>query len=233
MNACVETRNWTYISACGWYRAPGLRRENFGVRTVTYTRHSISSLAVAGFIAVVLSAAPVGLGSDYAPEINSAFAKGGGGGGGGGASSGGGNAGGNAGSNGGGHAGSNGVGHTDHGNGNGYGHDNGHGNDDNESLDAEFTHNGHGSLSSALGNLNAAHASPTALANASETSMVGMLNAYAVAANLDDPSAVELQAQRGLLGAISNKSDETDLVDVEVVEEVNDLLNTEEPAPAE
>ena len=125
---------------------------------MTYTRHSISSLAVAGFIAVALSAAPVGLGSDYAPEIKSAFAKGGGGGAG------------SAGSNGGGHGGSNGVGHTDHGNGNGYGHDNGHGNDDNESLGAEFTHNGHGSLSSALGNLNAAHASPTALANASDAS---------------------------------------------------------------
>ncbi len=196
---------------------------------MTHVRHSISSLTIAGFIAVALSAAPVGFGSDYAPEIKSALAKGGGGG----ASSGGGNAGGNGGSNGGGHGGSNGVGHTDLGNGNGFGHDKGPGNDQ----DVNAAHNGHGNLSSALGNLNAAHASPTAMANASSNSMVGLIAIYAAEAE----TMTTAEAQEAL-GAISNKSsfdpsldggNGAEAVDAGVVAAVNELLDVDNAVAAE
>jgi len=188
---------------------------------VTHARHSISSLAVAGLVAVVLSAAPVGLGSDYAPEIKSAFAKGGGGGAGGG--------GGNAGGNGGGHGGSNGVGHSSHGNGNGFGHDKGPGNDH----DVDAASNNHGEKASALGNLNAAHASPTAMANASSNSTVGLIAAYAQAVKAGQITTTA-EAQQAL-GAISNKSsqdeelgvDAVDAVDAAVVAAVNELLGIE------
>ena len=172
---------------------------------MTHAPNSISSLAIAGLIAVALGAAPIGLDDNFTPEIKSAFAKGGG-------NSGGGNSGG-------GNNGNQGGGHANNGNGNGFGHDKGIGNGHNKGLDAESTHTNGGSLASALGNLNAAHASPTALANANPDSMVGLIAIYAAAAM--DMSPMGAQAA---LGAISNKSDELGLVDAEVVAEVNALL---------
>ena len=180
------------------------------------TGSSIGSLVFAGIIALSFSAVPVGLDHNFTPKIDAAFAKGGGGGGGG-----------NGGGNGGGHGGSHGGGHASHGNGNGLGHDKGHGNGHGKGHDAEGAHNGHGGKASALGNLNAAHASPTAMANASSKSMVGLIATYAAHAQ----TMTTVEAQQAL-GAISNKSShdselDADVVDAEVVAQVNAMLGVE------
>ena len=191
---------------------------------------SIGSLTIAGFITLGLGATPIGLSHDFTPEIKSAFAKGGGGGG-------------NGGGHGGGHANTGngnefdqdkgtGDGHDKgHGNGHdkghGHGHDKGHGHGHDKGHVVETAHHGHGSKSSALGNLNAAHASPTARANASPNSMVGLIAAYAAEAQ----TMTTAEAQEAL-GAISNKSSydaelDAEAVDAEVVAEVNEMLGVE------
>ncbi|MCZ6838348.1 MAG: hypothetical protein O7G13_03640, partial [Alphaproteobacteria bacterium] len=124
----------------------------------------------------------------------------------------------------------NGVGHSNHGNGNGFGHDKGAGNDN----DVDAASNNHGEKASALGNLNAAHASPTAMANASLNSTVGLIAAYAQAVK-DGQITTTAEAQQAL-GEISNKSsqdeelgvDAVDAVDAAVVATVNELLGIEE-----
>lgn len=185
---------------------------------MTRARTSISSLVITGFVALAFSIAPVGLDDDFTPETKTAFAKGKGSGsssssGRGGSNRGGGNRGGSSSSS-------------------SSGQDLVHGssNSQNKGANAESAHDNHGSLASALGNLNAAHASPTALEHASDNSIVGLLAAYAEAVE-GDPDAepdpipgLTPEEQREALGDISNKADEDGLVDAEVVDEVNDLL---------
>jgi hypothetical protein len=78
-----------------------------------------------------------------------------------------------------------------------------------------------------LGALNAAHASPTALANASPNSRVGMLGAYAEAVK-DGKTAEEAEKA---LSSIGNRP-----VNEDIIKEVNALLGvdfkTEAPPPA-
>lgn len=188
---------------------------------MTRAPSSISSLVIAGFIAAALSVAPVGLDDDFTLQTKTAFAKGKGSGsssGRGGSNRGGDNRGGSSSSSG-----------SDQdlvkGSGNGQGQNNGQG----QGVGSSSADGNHGSLASALGNLNAAHASPTALAHASENSMVGMLALYAdaVAGDPDAASPVlglTLEEQQDALGDISNKADDDGLVDASVVTEVNSLL---------
>lgn len=204
-------------------------------------RNPISSLVIAGFVAFAFSVAPVGLDDDFSLETKSAFAKG----------KGSGNSGGKGGSKRSSKSKSSSgdgdgfdVEEDGHSNGNGLGHVKAKGNGHNkdgaiESAHDDDDHDNHGSLASALGNLNAAHASPTALANASrENSIVGFLALYAEAvAGAEPPSNEEeeqaaLEEQRAELGLISNKTG-GEPVDEGVRVEVNSLLGIEEPAPAE
>jgi hypothetical protein len=177
---------------------------------MTRARTSISSLVITGFVALAFSIAPVGLDDDFTPETKTAFAKGKGSGsssGRGGSNRGGGNRGGSSSSS-------------------SSGQDLVHGssNSQNKGANAESAQDNHGSLASALGNLNAAHASPTALEHASDNSIVGLLAAYAEAVE----GGLTEEEQQQELGAISNKSYEDpelgDVVDTEVVTEVNSLL---------
>ncbi|NKB47816.1 MAG: hypothetical protein GKS02_00480 [Alphaproteobacteria bacterium] len=208
-------------------------------------RISVSSLAIAGFIAFGLSAAPIGVGDNFAPEIKSAFAKGKGSG----KSSGKGGKGGKSSSKGGNSGDSDiesadgehddedgdgkvGNGHIKaKGNGHAKNHDDGV---EGNNHDDDGAPNAHGKLASLLGNLNAAHASPTALENANrENSIVGLLAAYAEAVEGDPEADVPVlgltpEEQREALGEISNKSDEDGRVDDEVVAEVNRLLDPDE-----
>jgi len=179
--------------------------------------NTIGSLAIAGFVAVAFSAAPVGLDNDFSLAPKAAFAKG----------KGSGNSGGHGGgshssrsskSNKGGKSG-NGI-ETEGAHGNGQG-------DDFETAEHE-SHNDKGELTSAMGNLNAAHASPTALEHASDDSVIGKLRAYVEDFLGDNETTTE--QQRDALGAISNKADEDGRVDEAVVTGVNTLL---EPPPSE
>lgn len=180
---------------------------------MTRARTSISSLVITGFVALAFSIAPVGLDDDFTPETKTAFAKGKGSGsssGRGGSNRGGGNRGGSSSSS------SSDVEFVK-----------GNSNSQNKGANAESAHDNHdnhGSLASALGNLNAAHASPTALEHASGDSIVGLLAAYAEAVE----GGLTEEEQQQELGAISNKSYEDpelgDVVDTEVVTEVNSLL---------
>lgn len=192
-------------------------------------RNSMSSLVIAGFVAFAFSVAPVGLDDDFSLETKSAFAKG----------KGSGSSGGKGGSKRSSKSNSS-SGDSDgfddeedgHSNSNGLGHvkakGNGH-NKDGAIESAHDDHDNHGSLASAMGNLNAAHASPTALKNASGDSIVGLLALYAQdVAAADPPSNAEeeqaaLEAQQEALGLISNKTD-GEPVDENVVNEVNSLL---------
>lgn len=196
--------------------------------------NSISSLAIAGFVAFAFGVAPVGLDYDFTPEIKSAFAKG----------KGSGNSGGKGGgsrssssssssSNRGGGGGASNLDTAGGGEGVddkiGNGHIKAQGNGHAKNHDGEGDPNEHGKLASSLGNLNAAHASPTGLANASENSIVGLLAAYAEAVN--SVEGLTPEEQREALGEISNKTD-GDPVDEDVVNEVNALLGTVEAAEA-
>lgn len=191
---------------------------------MTRAPSSISSLVIAGFIAVALSVAPFGLDDNFAPETKTAFAKGKGSGsssssGRGGSNRGGGSRGGSSSSSG-----------SDQDLVKGSG--NGQGKGQSNSLNADGDPNAHGKLASSLGNLNAAHASPTALEHASGDSIVGLLAAYAEAVYNGDPEYDEPSEQQVKLGEISNKTN-GDPVDQTVVDEVNNLLSDYEPAAAE
>ncbi len=158
-----------------------------------------------------------------------AYAKGGNGGG-----NGGGNAGGKGGKGGRGGTGgasinlltdSHGKGHT--------GQGNGHSKDAVSGV--HLSHNGshpenHGPLTSLLGRLNAAHASPTAMANAAGHSAVGLTAQYydALAEALADGvlSAGEAATVAGLLGDLANKEVAEEDVGA-VVQAYNELLNIE------
>jgi hypothetical protein len=180
-------------------------------------RYSFCSLAIAGFAALAFTAAPVGLGFDFSPELESAFAKGKGSG--------------KSGGKGGGKSAGKSGGQANKDSGGKFGDDrikaggkaNGHAKkqrDDN----AAGTEKGEKLKKNGLGNLNAAHASPNAREHASPNSMVGLIAAYAAEAG--DMTTDEA---REALGAISNKAsfDEglgVDAVDQEVVAEVNALL---------
>lgn len=202
------------------------------------TIRTIGFLAATGLVAIALCAAPIGLGSDLMPHGTAAFAKGKGSG--------------NSGGRGGGHGGR-GGGHGassdsdfekfgDNGKANGaaaFDDDDAGGkgkgrtkNDAGAFGDEEDLSTGE--KASALGNLNAAHASPTALEHASENSIVGMLGAYAKA--VDDHTLDSEDDQRTALGAISNKAEYdsslgADAVDAEVVNEVNSLLGVPSDTP--
>jgi hypothetical protein len=96
--------------------------------------------------------------------------------------------------NGGGHGNGNGDGH---GNGNANGHDKTASAKSNASDDGSFDDDDDTASASELGALNAAHASPTALANASPNSRVGKIAAYkeaAVEAIANDPAVADAQA---------------------------------------
>jgi len=193
---------------------------------MTRAPSSIGSLVIAGFVAFAFGVAPVGLDYDFTPETKSAFAKG----------KGSGNSGGKGGSkrsskssksSGSGGGGGDGVALEDaHGKSNGLGHEkaNGNGHNKDGGLDTASHGNGNGALASALGNLNAAHASPTALENASDSSIVGLLGAYAEAVAADDPDYDSPEDQQARLGELSNKTN-GDPVDEDVANEVNALLS--------
>jgi hypothetical protein len=108
------------------------------------------------------------------------------------------------------------------GNGNGNGHGNGHGNGNANGHD-KAKHENHGSTSSKLGALNAAHASETALANASPNSRVGKIAAYkeaeltakAAAADAAAADQAVADAQAALDAALDANADEDPLNDVD------------------
>lgn len=179
--------------------------------------------AVAVFAAFAFTAAPVGLDYDFTPETKSAFAKGKGSG------KSGGKGGGSKRSSSSSSASAN-APDDARSNGNAFGHDkangNGHnGHDDFDTADHDDA-NAHGKLASEMGNLNAAHASPTALENASEDSLIGRLADYLERVTEGDLSD-DPEGQQEALGAISNKADDEGLVSEGVVTEVNDLLGVE------
>lgn len=204
---------------------------------MTRARNPISSLVIAGFVAFAFSVAPVGLDDDFSLETKSAFAKG----------KGSGNSGGKGGSK---RNSKSSSGDSDgfddeedgHSNSNGLGHVKAKGNGHNkdgaiESAHDDDDHDNHGSLASALGNLNAAHASPTALQHASrENSIVGFLALYAedvAEYNSEMTEEQVMQAKQEALGLISNKSyfddslndgDGAYAVDTGVVDAVDILL---------
>jgi hypothetical protein len=105
---------------------------------------------------------------------------------------------------------------------NGNGHGNGHGNGNANGHDKVAGEN-HGSTASKLGALNAAHASDTALANASPNSRVGKIAAYkeaelaAKAAEADAAAADQAvaDAQAALDAAIAANTDDDPLNDVD------------------
>lgn len=191
--------------------------------------HSISSLVIAGFVAFAFSVAPVGLDNDFSLETKSAFAKGKGSG----KSSSRGSSRRGGGSRGGASSSSGPGPDFVKGSSNGQGQSNGPG----QGVNSQSSSENHGSLASALGNLNAAHASPTALEHAAEGSIVGLLAAYAedVSAALADPAdptdpdydpeedLATTVGQQKVLGEYSNKTD-GEPVDEDVVTEVNALL---------
>lgn len=194
-------------------------------------RISVSTLAIAALIGVGFVAAPVGFDDQMTPEVKSAAAKGAG------KSSGkgGGKKGGSKSSNSGKSGKSSGsdvdTADSDDGDedkiGNGHIKAKGNGHAKNHDGEGDDDPSAHGKLSSSLGNLNAAHASDTALENASENSIVGMLALYAAEAENLTPEEAQEE-----LGEISNKSEfddelETDIVSAEVVDEVNRLLDVE------
>lgn len=187
--------------------------------------HSISSLAIAGFVAFAFSVAPVGLDNDFSLETKSAFAKGKGSG----KSSSRGSSSRGGGSRGGASSSSGPGPEFVKGSSNGQGQSNGPGQSNSQGVHSESSSENHGSLASALGNLNAAHASPTALEHAAEGSIVGMLAAYAEA--VEDEILVTDEEKQEALGLISNKSyDDPDdalgaIVDTEVVDAVDNLLS--------
>ena len=201
-----------------------------GVTIMTRVCPSIGSLAIAGMVAVAFAAAPVGLDYNFTLEIESAFAKGKGSGGKGGSKG----SKGSKSSKSGGHGKSgdgNGLEEAGGKNGNAFGHEKARGNGHHKGHHADADENGDGVKKTALGNLNAAHASPNAREHAAANSMVGLLAAYAEQA--DQMTADEARAA---LGAISNKSSfeqsfnegaGADVVDAEVVDEVNALLDVE------
>lgn len=191
---------------------------------------SPTSFSLALFASCALVAAPVALGGGSHPltaKVALAHGEGGGGGGGSGGESGGGgghdggadSAGG--GGHGGGSAGSHGAAET------GYGGDHAGGMQGGAGHAGTSSHgsgvNGHGGLAShgamanALGALNAAHTSPTALAHAAPTSRVGLIAAYdrAMLAALAMPTATPREiaarnaaiaaARQDQLGASANK----------------------------
>jgi len=199
-------------------------------------RISVSTLAIAALIGVGFVAAPVGFDDQMTPEVKSAAAKGAG------KSSGkgGGKKGGSKSSKGGksGKSSNSSLDTADSDDEDkiGNGHIKAKGNGHAKSHDGEDDDgpNAHGKLSSSLGKLNAAHASPNARLHASENSIVGLLALYAAEVDPEDPEAEGLtpEEQRQALGEISNKSYEDDelgsVVDDEVVAEVNRLLGLPE-----
>jgi hypothetical protein len=140
------------------------------------------TVATACMLGLALAAVPVMTGSHWLPTLTSAQAAGGG--------SGGGNGGGNGGDHGGDHGaggnGGNGGNSGGGGNGNAGGNANanaGHGNAGSGSTGHGAQGSGHGlassgQVASAAGALNAAHASPAALANAAPGSRVGQIAVY-------------------------------------------------------
>jgi len=193
---------------------------------MTHPLRLLGSLATVGVVAIALTAAPIGLGSDLTPDTKSAFAKG----------KGSGKSAGKRGGRGGKHGGASSASDSDQ----EFQKSRGQGRDDGAAHDSDSDDNEAGNHKykdknkNKLGNLNAAHASPTALANAAPNSMVGLLAAYAKAA--EDMSEDEARAA---LGEISNKAAydadlDADAVDDEVLAEVNALLGVEnKPAPAD
>ena len=193
----------------------------------------IALAAVAGGVALALTAAPL------AP--NAALAKGA-------SENGVGNSGGRAGGNGKGNGGGGGGGSApglvignsglggDDGPGNGHGLALGH--DKNAVSGVDVSANGthpvnHGALASMLGRLNAAHASPNAMANAAEHSAVGLTAQY-----YDALAAGELDDAASLLADLANKQVADEDVST-VVQAYNDLLGiqvgdvTDDPVSAE
>ncbi len=193
---------------------------------------AVSYLTVArnGVIGVVLAAVPVALTPSLHLDLPHASAHGGGGGGGG--DGGGGGGGGNGGGGNGGGADHGGADHAgadhagaDHGGNAGTAAASGHGA---HSADVSAGSHGrgsasHGQLSSALGALNAAHASPVALAHASPTSKVGQIASYdrAMLSALGMPATTPAQiaartaaiaAARAQLANASNKGLTPDVV---------------------
>lgn len=218
----------------------------------------IALMSATSALALALWALPVGIdGNTCLIGFKSSYAKGGGGGGGaGGGGNGGGGGGGNggAGDHGGGNAGGHGGGHGNghggpdvesasshggHGNGKSQGpnHGNAFGQSTDKAADKAASKAAHaaahdddlGLSASALGNLNAAHASPTAMANAAPNSMVGAIADYkdAVMGNVEptEETIDEMSEAVAALEAISNKD-----VDVDVVNAVNDILGAKDEA---
>ena len=207
---------------------------------MTFTPHALRATLASSVFILAASGIVVPVTLDpvtHWPTPSVAEAKGGGGGQGGGHGGGHGNGNGHGGA----EAHGGGKGHGgDKGNSQGHGHDKadkpGHGNafghnqdkaDDKATAKADKAEaktekadlkNSLGLHPSALGKLNAAHASPTALQNASPNSTVGMLGAYKEAVLMD----ITLDEARDALAEISNKP-----VDKDVVEAVNELLGVE------
>src|SRR5215475_5581127 len=139
--------------------------------------HRISTLLVASALTLGLAALPIGFGQDLAPHLSAAFAGNG-----------------------------HGNGHGDgNGNGHGNGNANGHANDNSGDSDASDGSASAGTgadgdddaSASELGALNAAHASPQALAHASPNSRVGKIAAYknaALAAQPADQAVADAQS---------------------------------------
>jgi hypothetical protein len=108
-----------------------------------------------------------------------------------------------------------------HGNGNGGGHGNGNANGHDKADKAGKSN--HGAEASSLGALNAAHASETALANASPNSRVGKIAAYkeaelaakTAAADAATADQAVADAQEALDGALAANADDDPLNDVD------------------
>ena len=207
-------------------------------------RISLSTLAIAGLIGAGLSAAPIGVDDQFAPEFKTADAKGKGSG----KSAGKGGKGGKSGKRGGhGAGGSDGDSelvkgfkdknkfgdedivhdaHEDDELGNGHLKAKGNGHLKHHHGDGD--HDDDGKYSNSLGNLNAAHASPNARLHASENSMVGLLAAYAAA--VEDGTLDTEDKQRAALGAISNKSYlDPELKDLDVEDPDANEPNVDDP----
>lgn len=202
-------------------------------------RISVSTLAIAALIGVGFVAAPVGFDDQLTPEVKSASAKGAG------KSSGkgGGKKGGSKSSKSDKSSGSDlDTADSDDGDedkiGNGHIKAKGNGHAKHHDGEGDDGPNAHGKLSSSLGNLNAAHASPNALKNASDNSIVGLLALYAAevraAADGDDENdpLLTLAGQQDALGEFSNKTG-GEPVDEDVAMEVNRLLGLNEEEEAE
>jgi hypothetical protein len=166
--------------------------------------------ALAGAVILVGVGAPISIDfGDAAIGVNEAFAKGGngsGGGGGNGPGNGAGNGGGNG--NGGGPSAS-----ASAGPGNGHGNSNGHGEG---TASIGFGGENGDADASVIGSLNAAHASPNALAHASRNSRVGAIAAYSEAVQVNDIDAAA--------AAFSDAANKDDGIVENVVHAVNSLL---------